>query len=514
LDRFYIKSKADIIVLCDADLLIAGNFDDVLIRSYKENVQLGFIAHVSPFNGQALNEHDGYGWWSKIFAEAKLPLPEFNQTHTGWGILGSTEDISRKMTPFYFNYGFIVSPRKYIEQMGKTYEQDICHVENVIDTWFKSQIANTLSYTRHNIPCATISLNYNYPLHISEEAFRKLNVAENGQNQPKDIKIFHYLGDGEFNKTDFISQESLNLALKRPPLSKSGEEFKKILGDVYKTINNTSVISKNDISAPPTYILCGIRRTGTTLLNAIFSSSSACNKLGQEAQFLTRILESYQWSENNYDDFGRSFFSEKNSLKEFYHVAITDLLHRISNFTTASTLILKNPELSFVLNEINDTIPHAHIFATIRDPRDQIASELEVGARRVSMGIIDNNYTQRNIDAYIQSYLKYITPLLSFKNIMPSKIHFLKYEDLILNTKSIISDLEIITGLEIPFSIDSRWENVSEHAALHIGPSSSKHYDSPISSESVGRYTKDLTIDESNKIEIKMRDIMNLFNYQ
>ncbi|VEN73010.1 hypothetical protein EPICR_100056 [Candidatus Desulfarcum epimagneticum] len=251
--RLSLESTADIIVLCDTDLLFAGDFDALLLTSHLQQKLLGFVAHVSPFRVGNLSHKNNDTWWKHVFDAAGLPLPVFGETHTGWNMRAfmlnasksksdqRNEMLSYKHCPYYFNYGFVVSPRSHIEKMGKTFEQDLEHVDTALETYFKSQIANSLSFVRHHIPCGVFSLNYNYPLHLCEKEFRAINQDPEGHNAPDDIKIFHYLGDGRFTDEDFSTEKALEKALKRRNLSPSERVFQKRLGRIHhkvKKMNN------------------------------------------------------------------------------------------------------------------------------------------------------------------------------------------------------------------------------------------------------------------------------------
>ena len=75
---------------------------------------------------------------------------------------------------------------------------------------------NTLSFARHQIPCNTLSINYNFPLHVPGDKIRALNPDLDGANSAEDVKIFHYLGEGEFNKEHFATLKTLEASLQIP----------------------------------------------------------------------------------------------------------------------------------------------------------------------------------------------------------------------------------------------------------------------------------------------------------
>ena len=200
---------------------------------------LGFIAHVSPFDNAESGDTPSRVWWDRICDEAELPLLPFNRVHTGWGLM--SKDERHRGCPDYFNYGFVIGPREYIERMDKTFVAELEAVDRVVDTWFKSQIANTLSFARHEIPCGTLSINYNFPLHVPAEIIRALNLDPDGANTAEDVKIFHYLGEGEVNKEHFATRESLEEVLERRGMSATGSVFRQKLQIIHQKVMAASV---------------------------------------------------------------------------------------------------------------------------------------------------------------------------------------------------------------------------------------------------------------------------------
>ncbi len=233
--RFQVESDADLVAMIDVDLLVAGDFDRELWRAYREQSFLGFIAHVSPFEGPLLRETPSQVWWNRIFEKAGLPSPRLEWEHTGWGLM--SQDPKHRRSPAYYNYGFLVAPRMFIERMGETYQAEIDIVDRVIENnWAKSQIANTLAFSRHGIPCGTLSINYNFPLHVPGDQMRILNPDEHGEDSNECIKIFHYLGQGEVNREHFATREGVEEVLNRPEMSAAGRVFQRKLQIVDRRI--------------------------------------------------------------------------------------------------------------------------------------------------------------------------------------------------------------------------------------------------------------------------------------
>lgn len=239
LHRLHVKSDADIVILVDADILVAGDFDSVILEAYHSQQLLGFIAHISPFDNADLQHIPSDQWWERIFIEAELPSPPLNRVHTGWGLM--SKDVRHRYCPDYFNHGFIVAPRMYVERMGETIEAELEIVAHVVETYFRSQIANTLSLARHEIPCGNLPINYNFPLHVQAEKIRALNLDPEEANSPEDVKIFHYLGNGEINKEHFATCKSLEEVLQRSNMSATGSVFQLKLQIIHEKISTFPV---------------------------------------------------------------------------------------------------------------------------------------------------------------------------------------------------------------------------------------------------------------------------------
>lgn len=233
--RFDIPSEADVVLLLDADLLIAGDFDPIIRDAQTSQRVLGFLAHGSPFWRPIYQEIPAEQWWQWIFENAELPCPELNGVPSAWGLLSEGES-TRWCPESYFNYGVIVGPRKLIESLGDTFESELESIDRIIDTPLRSQMANVLVFARHGIETGLLPLNYNFTMNLPGEKLRELNPDPRDENSPGDVKIFHYLARGEVNKWDFATEESFEELLNQTELSAYGMEFVRKLRIVHESI--------------------------------------------------------------------------------------------------------------------------------------------------------------------------------------------------------------------------------------------------------------------------------------
>ena len=224
-DRYFVRSDADLVAMLDADLLVGGDFDDILLQAHREQRMLGFISHVSPFGFESHGGISGDETWARMYRAAGLTPPPLTFQYSGWG-LDFSEFMPRPHDPIisnhpehrhcppYFNYGVIVGPRRYFDRMAASFVQDLETVAGVMDTPYASQIANCIGFERHRIPCGTIPLNCNFPMNLPPARIRSVNPDPRGEERDEDIRIFHYIG----GRRHFESPESLEKLLAHPRL--------------------------------------------------------------------------------------------------------------------------------------------------------------------------------------------------------------------------------------------------------------------------------------------------------
>ena len=283
---------------------------------------------------------------------------------------------------------------------------------------------------------------------------------------------------------------------------------------IYKQLRNVLKLLHGSQRGPEVHLVCGGRRCGTTLLAAVLSSDPRANPLGQEAQLLTRLVESYQWGRNNFDHFGKSFFTTPSGYQSFYQQTVNNFIAKIAEHASpGGVLILKNPEFSSIIQHLAELIPQAKLYAILRDPRDQVASELQVAARRLSEQGKDTNSQERNILYLAEHYRSHYNPILTFYRTHPERITLIRYEDLALNPAHFLIQLQLFSALDITVDPGRQWRRVDKFASLDKTPSRSDLYGKAVCSQSVARYKQDLSPQEVSIIEEICHDFMTEFQY-
>lgn len=180
--------SSDVVVLLDADTLVAGPLDEIVEACYKEHRLYGLIANTPPPYWQT--DETSREIWIKLFAGAGLPEPVFSCEHSGWNRLFFNE--RDRYCPPYFNFGVVLAPAPVISNIGQVINGELNIVNSIYPDakYFAGQFALALAIQKLSINYGILDLKYNFP--ITHKQF--LDVSD---QYLKDIRVFHYLGDWE-----------------------------------------------------------------------------------------------------------------------------------------------------------------------------------------------------------------------------------------------------------------------------------------------------------------------------
>jgi hypothetical protein len=257
----------------------------------------------------------------------------------------------------------------------------------------------------------------------------------------------------------------------------------------------------------------GSRRSGTTLLYNILCSDPQSNPHVYEIQPLTRLLEALQWSRDNYELTTRYFFTTPDDFAGFGREICTRFLeHAWRAAGTPRHLVFKNPELSQHVQALATGFPHARIVACVRDPRDQMVSEMDALRRSVEAGAIPALVP---FESAVGWYGAYLRPVVELEARDPDRVRFVRYEELVTKTRETLAGLSQFTGLDLSgYSPDRDWKRMElPLAVLQSRPNRSDLYGRPITDARVGVYRHRLTPDEIRLVETANAALMTRFGY-
>jgi hypothetical protein len=278
------------------------------------------------------------------------------------------------------------------------------------------------------------------------------------------------------------------------------------------------------MSVMKTIFVGGSQRSGTTLLNKFLCLDANTNPKIAEASYLRDLLVAYQNAQSDFDHDSASYFDDVNDLQQFHATVVNLFLHRtLKRFSGASTLVLKELHLTQFFPELFELVPHVRFVMIVRDPRDIIASMIQVGERMKANGE-QHFFQSRNIPVLCQQVLSFYGPSLNNRNpAFRNAMLLLRYEDLIRHTGQVQKQLAQFTGLKLDFSSDTNPNNALEGSKNNADPlhATQKRYlpwitdnnGKEINESSIGKFRQVLTEAEVAIVNQHLQSFMKMFDY-
>tara|TARA_R110002049_G_scaffold200299_5_gene370988 strand:- start:11797 stop:12861 length:1065 start_codon:yes stop_codon:yes gene_type:complete len=218
------------------------------------------------------------------------------------------------------------------------------------------------------------------------------------------------------------------------------------------------IYTLEELRAIPIFFIVGKGRSGTTLLSTILDSHPNVAS-ATESRFLLIVWQKYKylksWNTENTAQFIEDVKRDilVNYMWEFDNdlyenlqqlpreAQIQDLIklvyiHRKSTFPKAKItyIIDKNPKYTIFVEKLITIFPDAKFFRLIRDPRDNVTSQIK--------------YSKASVGAIANKWRNYNQTLDSFGKKYPTQFMTLKFEDLILNKELFFQKFEEYSGLD------------------------------------------------------------------
>lgn len=219
-DRCRYDFAADVVLLLDADVLVAGPLDDLVELAWREQALGGLIAHVSPFT-------EG-GRWPALFAHCGLGAPRATYQHTGWGAMSTDEAL--RHCPAYFNLGVLCAPRTLFARIGDEIIALMHRVNAFALTPYRCQLALALAVAKLALPHRALPMRYNF---ANDPRLESLHAAE-----LPPARILHLLRDHQqVNKWElFAAVERIDAFLRRRDVSGVNARAQEVLAAVFPTL--------------------------------------------------------------------------------------------------------------------------------------------------------------------------------------------------------------------------------------------------------------------------------------
>jgi hypothetical protein len=265
------------------------------------------------------------------------------------------------------------------------------------------------------------------------------------------------------------------------------------------------------------YYVGGSQRAGTTLLQILLCQAMSTNPMIREASYLRGLVQVYSYGKSDFEADTKDYFSSIEELQKYHSCILEEFIERVRNkYSGVTNLVLKEPHLTMLFPELYELLPESMFIVLIRDPRDIIASMINVG-ESISMQGKYHFFQDRNMLQLCNHVKSFYMPCFTCKNkSFARQVLFIRYEDLVTKTAETIKTLVEYTGLQIEDKIEQSLINdklgVKALPERYVSWYKNNNL-SRITSASVGKYRETLSVSEIKKIELHASGLMRQYGY-
>lgn len=271
-----------------------------------------------------------------------------------------------------------------------------------------------------------------------------------------------------------------------------------------------------------TYIFVGGSEcSGTSLLQSILCSDDAANPLIAEAQLFRLMVEAYRDGKQHFEVRAKDYFADFDAYRGFHAQTVRRFLETTRNrYASARRLVLKEPTLTQMFPELHELIPEARFVLIVRDPRDTVASLIKVSERMGDRAHPLSGFG-RDMRRYARYYRSFYRPAFNYRDTgFRENLCVVKYEDLVLQTTSVLDQLQDFTKLKLgQFDPGDPWKRSRINYDALVSheehrPCFSELRGKPLSAARVGVYREALSPDELQAVERECADYLERFRYK
>lgn len=264
----------------------------------------------------------------------------------------------------------------------------------------------------------------------------------------------------------------------------------------------------------------GSQRTGTSIMQQMLCQLPEANPYIYEASYLRLLLQAYSEARHNFTNNHASYFGDLQGLVGFNSGVVHAFLEYTSNrLGNCQHLLLKEPHLTLFWPELYELVPESIFLMMIRDPRDAIASMVEVGMRQKTLG---QNYlfAERDIPRLCEHFMSFYTPAFGVEDEnFRYRLAVVHYENLVTDPVQTLRQVAGFTGL--PFdTIDvsaqpdpGHVQSASTKSSELYSPWVTEVSGKKLSAKRVGNFTQVLTPEEVAVVEEQCADFFEWFGY-
>ena len=215
--RWENEYSSDLVVMMDADMLVAGDFSGALDSARAAEGVAGVVAHASPFR------YAKY-WRDPLLKTFALEDTPFDCEYTAWEPGSVPEEL--RYCPPYFNFGFVAMPTHIAGRIGGEFRNIFKKIKTLFRSSFWGQMALTVAILKLRIPYRLLDMRFNFAnVPLIESRYRALLP---------DARVLHLLFPGELNRDEiFGSEDGVERFLSRADLSGVAARAQRVLKQVH-----------------------------------------------------------------------------------------------------------------------------------------------------------------------------------------------------------------------------------------------------------------------------------------
>lgn len=270
----------------------------------------------------------------------------------------------------------------------------------------------------------------------------------------------------------------------------------------------------------------GCMRSGTTILHRVLCAAEESHPYITESWYLLDQLRIYRWCLQRYDIRYKDYFGPRENFDRFTRNILQNYFDLTrSRYQPAKALILKNPEVTSQFPLLGNWFAEARFVVNIRDPRDTIASIVEVGQRHLARGVTSPQSRlgrdMKSLSSFYKSY--YVNIFTPAAVPIRDRILFVRYEDIMTNPVNVVRQIGEFCGLTFDLELISHFGTQQEKSpnmdkdTRDKDPISagfwSELYTKDLSDSRIGRFTDVLTAEEISQIEEHCADFNRVCPY-
>lgn len=269
-------------------------------------------------------------------------------------------------------------------------------------------------------------------------------------------------------------------------------------------------------------------RSGTSLLQHVICSSAHTNPFVYGCRYLTAQIATYSRYAGPDKLYIEHYLGDPADLFEFTQSVLGSfLMHTHRQLGSPENLVLKNPELARYIQQAAALLPQAQFIISVREPKDTIASMIDVGQmhreNKIASVLAEIG---RDVTKLCEVYRSFCAPALEAlrddRNGFQERLCFVPYEALVKDTGHTIAQISTFGGVPISLAdicphgtwrsrIETGNDLLSNHP--HLGSYLTKLSGGPISDASIERYQQVLNESEAKVIYQQTADLRRVFGY-